>query len=374
MKFIINSVELYKNLQSIGGVLSTNNTLPILNDFFFQLKDGYLKITASDMETTMSVSLPLENADEDGSICIPAKILLDSLKVFPNVPLHVSANDDTFNVELSTGEGRYKLSGHDGNLYPQFPEPETTGSITLAAELFASAINYTLFAAGVDEMRPVMSGVCFEFKTDSITFVATDAHKLVRYRRTDIKADKDDNLILPRKPLNQLKNILIAKDTDVLIEFNSKNASFTIDNIKLSCRLIDGKYPNYEAVIPLNNPNKLTVDRQQLLNAIKRVAIFASQSTHQVRLQMTGQELYVSAEDIDYSNEAKERMTSSYEGEDLEIGFNSRFLQEMLSNLTCLEICLETSEPSRAGLIFPVSTEETNEEVLMLIMPVMLPQ
>jgi DNA polymerase-3 subunit beta len=238
--------------------------------------------------------------------------------------------------------------------------------------MLAQAVNKTLFATGNDELRLVLSGVFCELSPDEITFVATDAHKLVRYRRSDAKSQDSANFILPKKPLNLLKNILSSQDVPVVIEYNKTNAFFSFNNIHLICRLIDGKYPNYEAVIPKENPNKLTIDRHALLTSIKRVSIFANQSTHQIRFKVSGKELVLSAEDIDFSNEAKERLTCSYEGDDLEIGFNSKFLLEMLSNIETDEVRLEMSAPNRAGILYPVNSENKAEDILMLVMPVML--
>ena len=220
-----------------------------------------------------------------------------------------------------------------------------------------------------------MSGVLFEFSDENVTFVATDAHKLVRYRRTDVTVDDYSSFILPKKPLNQLKSVLaFDEDIPVKVEYNKTNAFFTFENIKLACRLVEGKYPNYEAVIPKDNTKKLVIDRLSFLNALRRVSIFANQSTHQVRLRLSGQELFLSAEDVEFSNEAKERLNCSYEGDELEIGFNSKFLHEMVNNLDTESIMMEMSEPNRAGIIFPINEneEENNEQVLMLVMPVML--
>lgn len=372
MKFIVSSTTLLKSLQAIGGVISTNNTLPILDDFLFELNDQDLNITASDLETTMTVTIKPDMADEPGSVAIPAKILLDTLKTFPETPLTITIDNKSLAVELSAGEGKYKLTGHNSEEYPKSPSLEETTSIELESGVVATAVSKTLFATGNDELRPVMSGVFCELSTDDITFVATDAHKLVRYKRMDAKCDHAASFILPKKPLNTLKSILSFDDKPVKIEYNDTNAAFAFENIHLICRLIEGKYPNYDAVIPKDNPNKLVVDRTSFLNCIKRVAIFSNQSTHQIRLKVSGQELVLSAEDLDYSNEAKERLNCSYDGDDMEIGFNSRFLQEMVSNMSTEEIRLEMSAPNRAGILLPAGDETTDEDLLMLVMPVML--
>jgi DNA polymerase III subunit beta len=372
MKFIVSSSILLKNLSALSGVISTSNTLPILDDFLFELKDDQLLVTASDLETTMTVAIPLTKAEETGAVTIPAKILLDTLKTFSDIPVIFSINPESLLVELSAGEGKYKLSGHSSDEFPQSPAFESESKLTVTAGVLVDAINKTIFATGSDDLRPVMSGVYCELSPDYLTFVATDAHKLVRYRRKDAHSEQVTSFILPKKPLNQLKGILSNKDFEVNIEYSTTNSLFTFENFKLICRLIDGKYPNYEAVIPTNNPNVLAVDRGLLMNAIRRVALFANQSTHQIRFKISGKELVLSAEDIDFSNEAKERLTCSYEGEDMEIGFNSRFLQDMINNVTTEQVRFEMSAPNRAGLILPIENENNDEEILMLVMPVML--
>ena len=372
MKFIVSSTLLLKNLQAIIGVINASNTLPILDDFLFELNDNALTITSSDLETTMSVTIDIENAGEPGSIAIPAKILFDTLKTFADIPVSFSINEDSLIVELSAGEGKYKLSGHKSDEYPRTPSLEDTIYIQLSSSILSHAINKTIFATGNDELRLVLSGVFCELSPDDVTFVATDAHKLVRYKRMDAKSENSVSFILPKKPLNLLKNILGSQDIPVKVEYNRTNAFFSFQRINLICRLIDGKYPNYDAVIPNDNPNKLTIDRQSLLNSIKRVSIFANQSTHQIRFKLSGKELVLSAEDLDFSNEAKERLTCSYEGDDLEIGFNSKFLMEMLNNTETDEVRLEMSAPNRAGILLPVNNENKDEDILMLVMPVML--
>jgi DNA polymerase-3 subunit beta len=372
MKFIISSTLLLKNLQAILGVINTNNTLPILDDFLFELHDHSITITSSDLETTMRVIITPDMSEETGSIAIPAKILVETLKTFPDIPVSFSINPDTLMIEISAGEGKYKLSGHKCEEYPRTPSLEDTTSITIDSHLMSQAINKTLFATGNDELRMVLSGVFCELSPDDVTFVATDAHKLVKYKRTDLKSADSASFILPKKPLNLLKNILSSQDVQVTIEYNKTNAFFSFSNIHLICRLIDGKYPNYDAVIPKENPNKLTIDRHALLTSIRRVSIFANQSTHQIRFKVSGQELILSAEDIDFSNEAKERLNCSYHGEDMEIGFNSKFLLEMLSNIETEEISLEMSAPNRAGILTPLNNENKDEDILMLVMPVML--
>jgi DNA polymerase-3 subunit beta len=372
MKFIISSSLLLKNLQAIIGVINTNNTLPILDDFLFELREDALSITSSDLETTMSVTVKPDKTEEDGSVAIPAKILVETLKTFPDIPLSFSINESSLIVEISAGEGKYKLSGHKSDEYPRTPSLEETTSVEMDSMTLANAINKTLFATGNDELRLVLSGVFCELSQEDTTFVATDAHKLVRYKRTDATSKDSANFILPKKPLNLLKNLLASQETQVKLEYNQTNAFFSFSNISLICRLIDGKYPNYDAVIPTNNPNKLTIDRISLLTSIRRVSIFANQSTHQIRFKISGKELVLSAEDTDFSNEAKERLTCNYEGDDIEIGFNSKFMVEMLNNIDTDEVLLEMSAPNRAGILLPVGNENKSEDILMLVMPVML--
>ncbi len=373
MKFIITSLKLLRSLQALSGVLNSSNTLPILDDFLFNAKDGELSITATDLETTMMVKLRPDLMEGEGEVTIPARLLLEIMKTFADVPVTFDVAMDTMSVELLAGEGKFKLAGHKSDEFPKMPELTDVSQITLEAELLVSAINKTLFAAGNDELRAAMTGVLCELNEENVTFVATDAHKLVRYRRIDAKSPDIASFILPKKPLNQLKNILSSRqDETVTIEYNQTNAHFSFANVSMVCRLIEGRYPNYEAVIPTQNPNKLVIDRASLLSSLRRVAIFANQSTHQVRFKIAGQELFLAAEDVDYSNEAKERLTCSYEGDDLEIGFNSRFFQEMLANLEHTEIRLEMSAPNRAGILIPVDNVNENEDILMLIMPVMI--
>lgn len=372
MKFIVSSSVLLKGLQSMSGVLSTNSTLPILDNYLFELIDGNLNVTASDIETTMRVNIPMVKADDEGSIAIPAKILLDTLKTFGDIPISFIINLETKLIELSTDDGKFKLSGFDSAEFPNAPTIESASSIEIPAEVLEQAISKTIFATGSDELRPVMMGVNFELTAEGLILVGTDAHKLVKYTRKDITSTSEDAFIVPKKSLNLLKNSLSKSDEKVKVEYDEKNAIFTFENFRLICRLVDGKYPNYEAVIPKNNPNILSVDRVQLLNKIRRVSFFANQSTNQIRLKISGKELVLSAEDMDYTNEAYERLSCSYEGEDIEIGFNAKFLIEMLNNLNNEHITIELSTPGRAGIIVPVNEDDNNEHIIMLVMPIML--
>jgi DNA polymerase III subunit beta len=372
MKFIISSSALLKQLQAISGVLANNSSLPILEDFLFEIAEGQIKVFASDLDNTISTIIQAE-ASEPGRVAIPAKMLLDSLKSFPDQPLTFLINDENFGIEIASGYGKYKLTGHDPDEFPRLPELEDASTFEVDASTLFSGINKTIFATGNDDLRPVMSGVFMQVGPDHMTMVATDSHRLVRYRRNDVKASEDASFILPKKPLNLLKNLLGYHDGMVGIRFNAKNASFAFDQIVLVCRLIEGRYPNYEAVIPKENPFRLSMSRQDLMSSIRRVAIFSSRSTNQVKLSIHGSELQLTAEDPDYANSASERLTCQYEGEDMDIAFNSKFINEMLSNLETDRIHLNMSAPNRAGILLPDSeTSDSEEDLLMLVMPVML--
>ena len=370
MKFIVSSSYLLKQLQVLGGIINNNNTLPILDNFLFNLDGSSLTVSASDLETTVSSKLEVES-NEKGSVCIPARLLLDTLKTFPEQPLTFTVEENN-TVEISSNHGKYALAYADGEEFPNAVELSDPSSTVLQGDVLATAINKTFFATGNDDLRPVMSGVFFQFSTEGLTFVATDAHKLVKYTREDLTASETAEFIMPKKPLNLLKSILAGSEEDVTIEYNESNAKFTFENTEMVCRLIDGKYPNYEAVIPKENPNKLSIDRNQFLNSVRRVSIFSNKTTHQIRLKIAGSELNISAEDVDYSNKAEERLTCDYQGDDMQIGFNSRFLTEMLNNLTSDDVSLEMSLPNRAGILTPVDGLDEGEQVTMLVMPVML--
>ena len=369
MKFIVSSSQLLRQLQVLGGVINSNNTLPILDNFLFEISENQLKVSASDLETTMTAVVAIES-DSTGSIAISARLLLDTLKTFPDQPLTFKTEGDSV-IEISSDQGKYDMAYFGGDEFPKSVSLESPSKTIVPSNVLATAISKTIFAAGNDDLRPVMSGVFFQFSTDNLTFVATDAHKLVKYTRTDVTADKTAEFIMPKKPLNLLKGVLGGQE-DVVIEYNDANAKFTFENFVLICRLIDGKYPNYEAVIPKENPNKLTVDRASFQNSVRRVSIFSSKTTHQIRLKMAGTELNISAEDLDFSNKADERLNCDYQGDDMQIGFNSRFLSEMLSNLNSSEVLIEMSLPNRAGILTPIDGTDEGEKITMLVMPVML--
>ena len=370
MKFIVSSSYLLKQLQVLGGVINNSNALPILDNFLFELIGNDLLVSASDLETTIVAKIQVESEDT-GNITVPAKLLLETLKTFPEQPLTFILQDNN-TIEISSNHGKYALAYADGNEFPKAVSLEDPSATNIPGNVLANAISKTIFASGNDELRPVMSGVFFQFSPEELTFVATDAHKLVKYTRSDVTASQVAEFIMPKKPLNLLKGILAGSDTDVLIEYNDSNAKFSFDDIELVCRLIDGKYPNYEAVIPKENPNKLSIERSQFLSSVRRVSIFSNKTTHQIRLKIAGAELNISAEDIDYSNKAEERLTCDYQGDDMEIGFNSRFFVEMLNNLNASDVQLEMSLPNRAGILTPIDGLEEGEKVTMLVMPVML--
>ena len=370
MKFIVSSSYLLKQLQVLGSVINSSNTLPILDNFLFELNKKALQVSASDLETTMSATLEIESTDK-GSVAIPAKLLLDILKTFPEQPLTFTVEENN-TIEISSNSGKYAIAYAPGDEFPKSVALEDPSSTLIPAEVLATAISKTIFAAGNDDLRPVMSGVFFQFSTEGLIFVATDAHKLVKYARTDVQASQMADFIMPKKPLTILKSILGSSNSEIKIDYNNANATFSFENYILTCRLIDGKYPNYEAVIPKENPNKLLIDRNLFLSSVRRVAIFSNKTTHQIRLKIAGAELNISAEDVDYSNKAEERLTCDYQGDDMQIGFNSRFLLEMLNNLQSDEIQLEMSLPNRAGILTPVDGLDEGETVTMLVMPVMI--
>jgi len=370
MRFIVSTSILLKQLQAISGASSSSTVLPILENFLFEIKENILTISATDLQTSMVTTLQIE-AKEEGRVAMPSKILIETLKTLPDQPVAFSVDTKTLAIEISAGDGKYKLSGENADDFPKIPVVENISTVNISAPILLEAINKTIFAVSNDELRPAMSGVLVQLAEQSTTFVATDAHKLVRYRRTDVGAEKPTSIILPKKALTLLKTSLPSDDVNVSIEYNNTNAFFQFGTINMICRLIDERYPDYEAVIPRLNPNKLTVDRSLFLNTLRRVVIFANKTTHQVRLKISGSELHISAEDLDFSNEAHERLSCQFEGEDMEIGFNAKFLVEMLNNLSCEEVVLEMSTPNRAGLLVP-AIKEDHEDVLMLVMPVML--
>ncbi len=370
MKFIVSSSALLKQLSSISGVITSNPVVPILENFLFEINDGALKITASDLQTSMITEMEVE-ARESGSIAVPARILMDTMKNLPEQPVTFSIDEETYTIEISSDNGRYKLAGENATDFPRTPEVHDPYGVDIPADTLQNAIANTLFAVSNDELRPAMTGVYIQLRDTNATFVATDGHRLIRYRRVDVAADMDNNIIIPKKALNLLRATLPSGATPVTIEFNASNAFFRFNNVRMICRLIDERFPDYENVIPVDNNNKMVINRMEFLSSMKRIAIYANKTTHQVRLKITGSELQISAEDLDFSNEATERLSCDHDGDDIEIGFNARFLIEMLNNLDSSDVQLNLSKPNRAGLLVPRDKDE-NEDILMLVMPVML--
>ena len=374
MKFVVSSTELLSHLSAISKVINSKNTLPILDNYLFLLEDKLLTITASDLESTLITSLELENTNGNGAIAVPAKLMNETLKEFPEQPLTFQIDPETFAIEIFSQNGKFSIVGQNGEDFPQQPilNEAVASTISVNHNVLLSGINKTLFATADDELRPVMNGIFIELTTDDMKFVASDAHKLVRYKRFDAKAEKEASFILPKKPAALLKSLLPKEEFDVKLEFDEKNAFFTLSNFKLICRLVEGNYPSYNSVIPQNNPNKLIIDRVEFYNTVRRVSVFSNQASNLIRLKLTENQLVVSAQDIDFSISAVERLSCQYEGDDMEIGFKSTFLQEILSNLSATDVKVELSDPTRAGLLLPSESENEDENVLMLLMPMMI--
>ncbi|HJZ40107.1 MAG TPA: DNA polymerase III subunit beta [Bacteroidales bacterium] len=374
MKFVVSSIDLLNHLQALSRVISSKNTLPILDNYLFKLDGKVLEITASDLETTMVTTMELENTSGSGSIAIPAKLITDSLREFPDQPLTFSINTENFAVAISSENGQFAIMGQHGEDFPQLPriKPDRTVSLKLSAASLVTGITSTLFATADDELRPVMNGIFIEMNPTDITFVASDAHKLVRYKRKDVSANASAAFILPKKPAGLLKNLLSKGHEELSIEFDDKNAFFTLPSFRLVCRLVEGNYPSYNSVIPTNNQNKLLIDRVKLLNTIRRVSVFSNQASNLVRMAIKGNRLTVSAQDIDFSTSAIEELTCQYNGDELEIGFKSTFMIEILNNIQSTDVSIELSDPSRAGLFIPFDKTDENEDVLMLLMPMMI--
>ena len=370
MKLIVSSSTLLKNLQKVSGVISSNTVLPILEDFLFDIKSNVLTVSATDLETSISTSFDVQAA-EDFKIAIPAKILVNILKELPEQPVTNTFDELSFAVELTTDNGKYKLSGENGEDFPKIPVEEDVQVIKMPAAVLYNGISKTIFAVSNDELRPAMNGVYIQLNDAGITFVATDAHKLVRYNRNDVQSETPSNFIIPKKALNQLKSIVPNNDTEVSMSFNKDNVFFHVANVYLVCRLIDQRFPDYNNVIPKENPNLLVISREDLLGTLKRTTIFSNKTTNQVVLKIVGNTLAISAQDLDFSNEASEQLSCEYTGEDLEIGFNSKFLIEMLNTISDQEIRIELSTPTRAGILKPQEQTE-QEDLLMLVMPVMI--
>ena len=371
MQFVVSSSVLLKNLSQIYGVVASNPVIPILENFLMDISEGNLVVTASDLQTTARISMMVD-ASGDGTIAVPAKIFLETLRNLPEQPITVHIDEDTYSVEITSDNGRYKVSGANSVDFPRVPAVANAFSVQIEAGAINRALGNTLFATSNDELRPSMSGVFLQLKSDRTVFAATDGHRLVRYQRKDLTSPNETAILLPRKALNVVKGLLPSDKTPVKLNFNSSNAFFEFGNIELICRLIDERFPEYENAIPLNNTNVMTVERLELMNSLKRISIFSNKATNQVRFAISASELHISAEDVDYSNEASEKLPCDYNGsEPIEIGFSSKLMIEMLNNISSVLVDLEMSAPNKAALLVPKTMEE-GEDILMLIMPVML--
>jgi DNA polymerase-3 subunit beta len=359
MKFIVSSSQLLKHLQQISGVINANTVLPILEDFLFEVENSKLTVVATDLETVMRIQLDIE-ARDSGKVCIPGKILMESLKNIADQPLTFTI-DKNFGVEITSDNGKYKVMGENPDNFPKEPAGDDTTSFTMTATALVTAINKTLFAVSNDDLRPAMTGVFFELNKDFVQFVATDAHRLVRYKRTDVSAPRQDSFIVPKKPLNLLKSALPDNEDEITVKYNSNHLFVTHGTTQMSCRLIDARFPDYKVVIPSDNPYKLVVDKASFQSALRRVSVFSNKSTNQVALTISGSELQLASQDVDFSFEGNERMKCQYDGEDLAIAFNARFLIEMLNSAETAEVRLELSTPTKAGILKPTEQQDGEE-------------
>ena len=369
MKFIVSSSVLLKQLQQIDGVINANTVLPILEDFLFEVEKNKLTVVATDLETVMKVQLDVESK-ESGKVCIPARIIMDSLKNIADQPLTFNI-DKNFAVEITTDNGKYKVMGENPDNFPKEPAADDTTSFTMTSSALLTAINKTLFAVSNDDLRPAMTGVYFEMDKKGLQFVATDAHRLVRFKRTDVSCPSTDSMIVPKKPLNLLKAGFADNDDELTVNYNSNHLFVIHGTTQMSCRLIDARFPDYKVVIPVRQSLQAHRSRTEFQSALRRVSVFSNKSTNQVVLNITGSELQLAAQDVDFSFEGNERMKCQYDGEDLQIAFNARFLIEMLTATDSDEVRMELSTSTKAGIIKPVE-QDGNEELLMLVMPLML--
>ncbi len=378
MEFIVSTSNLLSQLNTIKGVINSKNTLPILDNFLFTLEGNVLKIEASDLETRLETKLELENVKGGGVIAIEAKKLTDMLSLFSDEPLTFKVDLTNYKIDIFSASGKYSIAGANGKDFPktqplgESEDASTISSFTIAPEILRKAIISTAFASSDDDARPMLTGILFELTPDHLRFVATDSHKLARYTRTDIKSETQASFIFPQKPANLLKGILAKETGEVKVEFDSKQVVITMVQSVLNCRLIDGKYPNYAAVIPVENPNKLVINKADFYSKLRRVAFFSNPSNNLARLEMSGTRLMISAQNIDYASSAKEELNCQYEGDDMQIGFKSKFLLNILDNINSEDVTIEMSDPGRAGLIMPVDKDDENEDVLMLLMPMMI--
>ena len=372
MKFTVSSSALLSLLATTGKVISNKSSLPILEYFLMELKNGELTVTTSDLETTLIGSIKVDNVEQEGTIAAPAKLMLDSLKEFAEMPLSIEVNDTTWEITITWASGHLSIPGASAVSYPSIQSlGAESKNITLDVTTLVNGINHTIFATADDELRPVMNGVYFDFQPESLTFVATDAHKLVKFA-AEQSNDFAASFILPKKPSNLLKNLLAKEEEPVEVTFDAKNVSFQLENFKLVCRLIEGNYPNYNAVIPNANPNKVLVDRVEFLNGIKRVAVCSNPTTNLIRMDIANNKVNLTAQDIDFSVSANETISCSYEGQNVTIGFKSTFLVEILSNIDTPTVVVELADSTRAGVFKPVYDDKQSSETLMLLMPMMI--
>ena len=371
MKFIVSSTGLYSHLQAISRVINSKNSLPILDCFLLELTDGALSITASDSETTLTTSLEVIENDGDGRFAVNSKTILDALKEIPEQPLTFEVRE-TMEIIVKYQNGKYSLMGQNADEYPQASNLGTNAvSVSMGAQVLMNGINRAIFATADDELRPVMNGIYFDITTEDITFVASDGHKLVRNKTYKARGSEKAAFILPKKPATLLKNLLPKEQGDVQIGFDDRNAMFTLENYSMTCRLIEGRYPNYNSVIPQNNPHRATIDRAAFVSGLKRVSVFSSAASSLIKLRLDMNSIQISGQDIDFSTSAEETMMCQYEGNPMSIGFKSTFLIDILNNISSQEIVMELADPSRAGVIVPVE-QDAEEDVLMLLMPMML--
>ena len=372
MKFNVSSEKLFQQLQAVSRVVANKSTLKILECILFDLSGNILTLTASDGETTIRTAIDVDNAEGEGKVAFGAKLLIDTMKEFPAQPLTFTIDDYTFGMIINSVNGKYSFVGVNGNEYPEMPkEEEGCHHITMQSKVLLNAINKTIFCTADDELRPVMNGINFDLTEDHITLVATDAHRLVRYNNYSIKSPEPVSFILPKKPANVLRTVLTKDEEEVEITFGQKNARFEFDRTLIICRQIEGRYPNYNGVIPQNNSNCVIIDRLNLLAACKRTAVFANNTTALLKLDLTENNLKISAQDIDFSTSAEESIQCSYSGNPIAIGFKGTILSELLGNVDSSEVEIRLMDSTRAGLILPTENEE-NEDLLMLLMPMLL--
>ena len=372
MNFIVSSSALLSHLQSIGRVINSKSSLPILENFLLKLQGNTLSLTASDLETTLVTSLEVEQASGDICLAVNATLLMDSLKEFAEQPLQFDIDEGNLAVVVKTANGNYNFIGLRGDEYPELPVlGDDAQTLTMPVEVLANGVSKAVFATADDDLRPTMTGIFFDIKPEDVTFVATDAHKLVRLKNMAVKSGVDASFILPKKPAGLLKAVIAKEVGDVEISFDQKNIAFRLPSYTMVCRQIEGRFPNYNGVIPQNNPYRLIIDRVSLMNAAKRVFAFSNQGTGLIKLAISNNQLVVSAQDIDFSTSAEETLVCQYDGNEITIGFKAPFLIDILNNINSSDVIMALADPSRAGVILPFENE-ADEDLLMLLMPMLL--